>query len=154
MSTAYPLAKVFIVEDNPDDISIAEILMRRNRVRTNFTYFGDGEECINYLSDKTKVQNDWPDLVLLDLNMPRIDGWEVLKFIKQDPDLQSIPVMMLSGSTNPDDILHGKKLGATAYLFKPLDMGSLKTITRHVNSLSLVEDSGARYFVKTRAGLP
>jgi CheY-like chemotaxis protein len=152
MSKAHQLAKVFIVEDNQDDISIAEMLMRRNRIRTDFTYFGDGEECINYLSDKTKIQNDWPDLILLDLSLPRIDGWEVLKFIKQDPDLQSIPVMMLSGSTDPDNIMNGKKLGATAYLFKPLNMGSLKTIARHVNSLDLVEESEARYFVRTQPG--
>jgi CheY-like chemotaxis protein len=150
MPAVHQLARVFIVEDNPDEISIADRLMRRNRVQTDFTYFGDGEECISYLNDKTKARDDWPDLVLLDLNLPRIDGWEVLKFIKQDPDLQSIPVMMLSGSTNPDDILHGKQLGATAYLFKPFDVGSLKTIARHVNRLSLVEDSEARYFVRTR----
>ena len=149
--SAHSLAKVFIVEDDSDDILMADKLMLRNRVRTDFTYFRDGEECIEYLSDKTKLQNGRPDLVLLDLNLPRVDGWEVLKFIKQDPDLQSIPVMMLSGSTDPDDIVNGRKLGATAYLTKPLNLGSLKTIVRHVNSLGLIEESEARYFVRSTA---
>ncbi len=151
MSTAHQLAKVFIVEDNPDDISMADMLLRRNRIRADFTYFGDGEDCISYLNDKTKVQNDRPDLVLLDLNLPRVGGWEVLRFIKQDPDLESIPVMMLSGSSEPDDIMHSKKLGATAYLMKPLSLGSLKTIVRHVNSLNLVEESTGRYFVRVQS---
>lgn len=148
MSTAYRLAKVLIVEDNPDDILIADKLMRRNRVHTDFTYLGDGEECISYLSDKTRARNDWPDLILLDLHLPGKDGWEVLKFIKQDPDLQSIPVMMLSGSSEPDDIIYSKKLGAATYLLKPLDVRSLKTITCHVNSLGLVEESTGSYFVR------
>jgi CheY-like chemotaxis protein len=149
---AHSLAKVFIVEDDADDILMANTLMLRNRVLTDFTYFRDGAECIEYLSDKTKLQKGRPDLVLLDLKLPRVDGWEVLKFIKQDPDLQSIPVMMLSGSTDPDDIVNGRKLGATAYLTKPLNLGSLKTIIRHVNSLALIEESEARYFVRSTTG--
>lgn len=138
-----------MVEDNPDDIFLTNMLLQRNRVHINFTHFRDGEECVNYLGDKTKTLNgSRPDLVLLDLNLPRIDGREVLKFIKQNPDLQSIPVVILSGSSAPADIEQVKKLGANAYLIKPLNLDSLKTIIHHVNDLDLVEESARHYFVR------
>jgi CheY-like chemotaxis protein len=153
MTTSDQLARVFMVEDNPDDIFLTDMLMRRNRVRIDFTYFRDGEECVNYLGDKAKALNGGrPDLVLLDLNLPRIDGREVLKFIKQDPDLQSIPVVMLSGSSAPNDIEQTRKLGATTYLIKPLNLESLQTITRHVDSLDLVDEGATRYFIRVKRG--
>jgi CheY-like chemotaxis protein len=149
MAAADQLARVFMVEDNPDDIFLTNMLMRRNHIHVDFTYFRDGEECMNYLGNKLNTLNgSRPDLVLLDLNLPRIDGREVLKFIKQDSDLKSIPVIILSGSSAPADIEQVKKLGAAAYLIKPLELESLKMITRHVNHLDLVEENASRYFVK------
>lgn len=149
MATADRLAKVFIVEDNPDDIFLMNMIMRRQRVSIEFSYFRDGEEFVNYMVNKAKaLDGERPDLVLLDLNLPRIDGCDVLKFIKQDEELQTIPVVMLSGSSSPSDMEKVRRLGASAYLIKPLDLESLKAVTHHVPNLSLVEESSARYFVK------
>jgi two-component system, chemotaxis family, response regulator Rcp1 len=123
--------------------------MKHNRINIDFTIFRDGEECINYFSDKKNIQNgSKPDLVLLDLNLPKVDGREVLKFIKDSPELRSVPVVILSGSSAQHDIDDTHNMGALTYLLKPLDVNSLETITRLVDNLSLLEENAARYLVK------
>jgi CheY-like chemotaxis protein len=153
MQTENSLARVFMVEDNTLDVLLTETIMKRNRINIDFTVFRDGEECINYFSDKKNIQNDSrPDLVLLDLNLPKVDGREVLKFIKDNPDLRSVPVVILSGSSAQNDIDNTRDMGALTYLVKPLDVNSLETITRLVDNLSLVEENAARYLIKTING--
>lgn len=139
-----------MVEDNALDVLLTESIMKRNRIKIDLTIFHDGEECLNHLrSGNQPTPENKPDLVLLDLNLPKIDGREVLKFIKNDPELQSVPVVILSGSSAENDINDTRELGALTYLVKPLDVPALENITKLANSLSLLEENTTRYLVKT-----
>ena len=78
---------------------------------------GDGEEALQYIYDNDSAR---PDLILLDIRLPRIDGFEVLKRIKADPDLQTIPVVLLTTSSEDGDVIQGYKYGANSYVTKPV----------------------------------
>jgi CheY-like chemotaxis protein len=150
MQTEESLAKVLMVEDNSFDILLTETIMKRNRININLTVFRDGEECLAYFNDRNNLQNGGkPDLVLLDLNLPKIDGREVLKFLKDSPELQLIPVVILSGSNAQSDIEDTRNMGALTYMVKPLEVSGLETIVGLVDNLSLVEVNTLRHLVTT-----
>lgn len=114
--------EILLVEDNPGDIDLAREALETNKIRNNLHVARDGEAALDFLLKREPYLNvPRPDLIILDLNLPKIDGREVLAEVKQDPDLMSIPVVILTSSRAEEDILKSYNLHANCYISKPLD---------------------------------
>ena len=125
--------EILLVEDNPDDADLTVDALREGRVRNRITVVDNGVDALAYLRREGKYQAaPRPDLVLLDLNLPRKNGREVLAEVKQDPDLRRIPVVIMTSSDDEKDILAAYNLYANCYVTKPVDLdqfiGVVKTI--------------------------
>lgn len=112
-------AIIFLVEDNADDIELTYRAFRKHDFSNNIIVAKDGEEALNLLFDKNKKFK--PNIILLDLNLPKIDGLEVLKQIKFNIKTKSIPVIILTSSNEEKDIVESYNLGANSYIRKPVD---------------------------------
>ena len=108
---------ILLVEDNPDDAELTGIAVRRG-VPANIGVAQDGEQALDYLFDEA---NDLPRLVVLDLRLPGIDGFEVLRRIRENERTEVTPVVILSSSDSPADIVRCYRLGANSYVRKPVD---------------------------------
>jgi CheY-like chemotaxis protein len=123
-----PIA-VLLVEDDPGDVVLIQEAFEHNKVRNSLRVVGDGVEAMALLrSDEPR-----PDLILLDLNLPRMDGREVLAEIKSDPVLRSIPVVVLTTSKAEEDILRSYDLHANAYVTKPVDFNRFIEVVRQID---------------------
>jgi CheY-like chemotaxis protein len=120
---------VLLVEDDPGDVVLIEEAFEHNKVRNTLTIVGDGVEAMEHL----RSDAERPDLVLLDLNLPRKDGREVLAEIKSDPGLRSIPVVVLTTSKAEEDILRSYDLHANAYVTKPVDFNRFIEVVRQID---------------------
>ncbi|MCW2859457.1 MAG: response regulator receiver protein [Actinoallomurus sp.] len=126
--------EVLLVEDDPGDVLLTKEAFADNKVKNNLNIVSDGEEAIAYLRrQEPYAEAGRPDLVLLDLNLPRKDGREVLKDIKADPELRSIPVVVLTTSEADEDILQSYDLHANAYVTKPVDFDGFIRIVRQID---------------------
>jgi two-component system, chemotaxis family, response regulator Rcp1 len=113
---------ILLVEDNPGDVRLTREALRGAKVANDLRVVGDGEEAIEYLRRRGRyVDAPRPDIVLLDLNLPRLDGREVLSDIKSDPDLAKIPIIVLTSSSAERDIQSAYELHANCYISKPVD---------------------------------
>ncbi len=124
---------ILLAEDDPDDRYLIGEALEENLVTNELYIVEDGEELLDYLYQRGKYheKGKWPrpGLILLDLNMPRKDGREVLGEIKADPDLRRIPIVVLTTSQAEDDITHTYDLGISGYITKPASFsGLLETI--------------------------
>jgi two-component system, chemotaxis family, response regulator Rcp1 len=114
---------ILLVEDNAGDARLAQEALRDGKVRNALHHVWDGEEAMAFLRRSGKyAAAPRPDLILLDLNLPRMDGSEVLAEIKKDDSLKSIPVVILTTSSNEQDILRSYNLHANCYITKPVTM--------------------------------
>ncbi|TWU46728.1 response regulator [Rubripirellula reticaptiva] len=114
---------VLLVEDNDDDFALAREGFRRTRVEVCLHHVTNGVECMRYLRKTEKFANSpTPDLVLLDLNMPVMDGREVLAEIAKDDSLKRLPVVVLTTSSSMVDTMISYQLGCNAYVVKPVDI--------------------------------
>ena len=114
--------EVLLVEDDPGDVLMTREAFAEHKVRNNLTVVSDGVEALAYLRREGPYAGATrPDLILLDLNLPRKDGREVLAEIKADPDLSLIPVVVLTTSGAHDDVVGSYRLHANAYVTKPVD---------------------------------
>jgi chemotaxis family two-component system response regulator Rcp1 len=114
--------RILLVEDNPGDVRLTQEALRGAKVANDLQVVGDGEAAIEYLRRRGRyVDAPRPDIVLLDLNLPRLDGREVLMDIKSDPDLAKIPIIILTSSTAERDIHSAYELHANCYISKPVD---------------------------------
>jgi CheY-like chemotaxis protein len=128
------MIQILLVEDDPGDVLITREAFAENKVRNTLDVVSDGEAAMAYL----RRQGDFaaaprPDLVLLDLNLPRRDGHEVLAEIKSDPDLARIPVVILTTSDAEEDILRSYNLHANAYVTKPVDFERFLTVVKQID---------------------
>jgi two-component system, chemotaxis family, response regulator Rcp1 len=115
--------EILLVEDNPGDVRLTREALREGKVRNNLAVAVDGVEAIAYLRKAGEYVNAVrPDLILLDLNLPRKDGREVLEEIKADPALRHIPVVVLTSSQAEEDIVRAYDLHANCYVTKPVDL--------------------------------
>lgn len=116
---------ILLVEDNPDDVELTRIAFREAKIANQLVVARDGAEALDYLFARGehagRDQADLPSIVLLDLNLPRVDGREVLQSIRADPRTRSIPVVVLTTSGEPFDIEASYALGANSYIQKPVD---------------------------------
>ena len=111
--------EILLVEDNPGDVRLTQEALKEGKVGNNLQVARDGVEALEMLRNPA---NDRPDVILLDLNLPRKDGREVLAEIKTDQDLKHIPVIVLTTSEDEQDILRTYRLQANCYITKPVDL--------------------------------
>lgn len=124
---------ILLVEDDPDDQELVKRAVGASAFAGDLRIVSDGEEALEYLyrrGDYSFVRNaPRPDLILLDLNMPKLDGRAVLSHIKADPELRSIPVVILTTSSREEDVCQSYELGVNSYITKPDRMdGFIKTV--------------------------
>jgi chemotaxis family two-component system response regulator Rcp1 len=140
--------EVLLVEDSPGDVRLTREALKDAKVHISLHVAADGIEAMAFLQRAgTYVDAPRPDLVLLDLNLPRKDGREVLKEIKESPSLRSIPVVILTTSSSEADILQSYHLHANCYISKPVDLDGFLKVVRSIDSfwLSVVKlPHGAR----------
>ncbi|MFA5363681.1 MAG: response regulator [Candidatus Bathyarchaeia archaeon] len=111
---------ILLVDDNPDDVMIAKRAFTKSQIHNKVFVTEDGEDAIQFLRKQGKyIDVPTAGLVILDLNMPKIDGFEVLKTIKGDDKLKSIPIIVLTSSSRPEDIERAYKLGCNSFIVKP-----------------------------------
>jgi chemotaxis family two-component system response regulator Rcp1 len=138
---ATPL-EVLLVEDSPGDVRLTQEAFKDAKVHINFHVASDGTEAMAFLRREGPYANaPRPDLVLLDLNLPRKDGREVLAEIKESPELKTIPVVVLTTSSFEADILRSYESHANCYITKPVDLDGFLTVVKSIDSfwLSVVE---------------
>ena len=117
-------AKVLLVEDDPNDVELILSALAKNKFANEVVVARDGEEALDYLFRRGAYEwreADEPAVVLLDLKLPKVDGFEVLKQIKADPDLKTIPVAVLTSSREEQDLVRSYNSGTNAYVVKPVD---------------------------------
>jgi CheY-like chemotaxis protein len=126
--------EVLLVEDDPGDVLLIREAFEFNKVHNNLNVVNDGEQALDYLRGVgDHVGATRPDLVLLDLNLPRKDGREVLAEVKGDPALRAIPIVVLTTSEAEEDVLKSYQLHANAYVTKPVDFDRFISIVRQID---------------------
>jgi CheY-like chemotaxis protein len=130
--------EVLLVEDDPGDELMTREAFEDNKIGNRLHVARDGEEALDFLY-RRGVHADAPrvDLVLLDLNLPKYDGREVLERIRADPDLTHLPVVVLTTSSSEEDILRSYKLHANAYVTKPVDVNQFIAAVRQIDDFFL-----------------
>jgi CheY-like chemotaxis protein len=111
---------ILLVEDNPNDVEITKRALERGQVKNHLTVARDGQEALDTLFGRANGDGSLPGLILLDLNMPKVSGHEVLKAIKADRKLRRIPVIVLTASTREEDIVRSYDLGVNTFITKPV----------------------------------
>ena len=130
--------EILLVEDSPSDIDLTREALEDTRVRNNLSVVTDGAEALAFLRHEGKYADArHPDLVLLDLNLPKKDGREVLAEIKADPRLRRIPVVILTTSEAEQDILKSYDLHANCYVTKPVDLDRFITVVKSIEDFWL-----------------
>ncbi|MFJ8844881.1 response regulator [Streptomyces cyaneofuscatus] len=126
--------EVLLVEDDPGDELMTREAFEDNKIRNTLHVVRDGQEALDFLYRRGQYTDaPRPDLVLLDLNLPKYDGRQVLEQIKGDPELSLIPVVVLTTSSAEEDILRSYKLHANAYVTKPVDLDQFIAAVRQID---------------------
>jgi CheY-like chemotaxis protein len=129
---------ILLVEDNPGDVELIREALSENKFRNRLHVAADGVEAMAFLrkvADYTKAP--CPDLILLDLNLPKKSGREVLEELKSDPDLKAIPVVVLTSSKEEEDIVKSYNLHANCYVTKPVDLHQFINVVRSIEGFWL-----------------
>jgi CheY-like chemotaxis protein len=133
MSDIHELVQILLVEDNPGDVRLTQEALKEAKFRNTVHVVGDGVEALAYLRQQGKyIAATRPHMVMLDLNMPRMDGREVLEAIKKDPDLRRIPVVVLTSSEAETDIARAYDLYANCYVTKPVDIDHFLQVVKSI----------------------
>jgi CheY-like chemotaxis protein len=130
--------EILLVEDNPADVRLTRETLKEEKLHNNLHIVSDGVEALAFLRREGRfAQAVRPDLILLDLNLPKKDGREVLKEIKGDEKLRIIPVVVLTVSKAEEDILKSYDLHANCYITKPLDLNQFSTVVKSIQDFWL-----------------
>ncbi len=133
---------ILLVEDNPGDADLAIEALEHSKIRNNLFVAKDGEQAMAFLRrEDSYADKPRPDLILLDLNLPRKDGREVLAEIKQDASLKRIPVVILTTSQDEEDVMRSYNLHANCYVTKPIDLHQFMKVVKSIEDfwLSIVK---------------
>jgi CheY-like chemotaxis protein len=134
MEAEMRLVEILLVEDNPGDARLATEALKDAKVKNNLHWVKDGVEAMAFLRREGKYADaPDPDVILLDLNLPRKDGREVLAEIKQDEDLKRIPVVILTVSNAEEDIIKTYNLHANCYIRKPVDLDQFIEVVKSID---------------------
>jgi len=137
---AGPPIEVLLVEDSPGDVRLTREALRDANPEIHLNVVADGVEAMAYLRrEGTHGSALRPDLILLDLNLPRMDGREVLAHIKQDDSLKTIPTLILTTSDAEGDVMESYRLRANAYLTKPVQLNKFENLVRSLNDFWLTK---------------
>jgi CheY-like chemotaxis protein len=132
-----PLGKILLVEDNPRDVELTLAALAKNNLANEVVVVRHGGEALDYLHRRGEFQSRRPDnpvVVFLDLKMPRMDGLEVLRQMKRDPQLKMIPVVILTSSNKEADMARSYQLGANSYVVKPVDFQQFADAIRQLGT--------------------
>lgn len=130
--------RILLVEDNPGDIRLTKEALKDAKVRNEITVVGDGEEALLFLHKQGKyAEVKHPDMILLDLNLPRKSGLEVLKELKEDEGLKRIPVVVITSSSAERDIVRSYNLHANCFVTKPVDLDQFLEVVRSIENFWL-----------------
>ena len=130
--------EILLIEDNPGDARLTREALREGKIRNNLHHAKDGVEALAFLKrEGIHAEAPTPDLILLDLNLPRMDGRQVLSEMKADPRLRVIPVVVLTTSEAENDIVKSYQLHANCYITKPVDLEKFIAIVRAIESFWL-----------------
>ena len=125
---------ILLADDDPDDIEMTRRALTKNELDVEIYTVGDGEELVDFLNHRgvyaPPARSPTPSLILLDLNMPKMDGREALATIKSDPKLAPIPVVVMTTSTAAQDIARAYELGSNSFISKPITLAELVGITK------------------------
>jgi two-component system, chemotaxis family, response regulator Rcp1 len=138
--------EILLVEDNPGDVRLTQEALKEGKVRNNLSVAGDGVEAMAFLRrEGSYATAPRPDIVLLDLNLPRKDGRQVLAEVKADPDLRRIPVVVLTTSKAEEDILKTYDLHANCFITKPVEFEQFIKVVQSIEGfwLTIVQLPGA-----------
>jgi len=129
---------LLLVEDNPGDVRLTEEALRDAGMPIHLSVAADGVEAVDFLHRRGKYKNaPRPDLILLDLNLPKKNGPEVLSDIKSDPDLKRIPVLVMTTSSEQDDIQKAYSLNANCYITKPIQLDDFLNVVHSIENFWL-----------------
>jgi CheY-like chemotaxis protein len=131
---------ILLVEDNDDDVQLTRRALRRNNIANELIVLGDGAAALNYLKAAADPARgiSLPTLILLDLKLPKLDGLELLKLLRADPRLRRQPVVILTSSTEEQDIAKSYDSGANSYIRKPVDFEQFSAAIRQLGLYWLV----------------
>ena len=125
--------EILMVEDNPVDVLVTREALKQGRIINNLSVAEDGEEALDFLFRTGQFSAaPRPDLILLDLNLPKKDGREILTELKNNPDLRSIPVVILTTSQAEEDVLRSYDCGANCFIVKPVDLEQFTSTIRSI----------------------
>jgi CheY-like chemotaxis protein len=134
--------EILLVEDNAADAELALHALRKEKLANSIELVRDGEEALDFLfcrgAFKDRSPNHQPRLILLDLKLPKVDGLEVLRQLKNDPRLKSIPIVILTSSREERDLVESYKLGVNSYIQKPVDFDQFREMIKEVGLYWLV----------------
>lgn len=131
--------EILLVEDNPADVDLTKETLEYAKIRNSLNVVFDGVEALRFLRREGNYAGSVrPDLILLDLNLPRKDGREVLTEIKNDPELKSIPVVVLTSSDAEKDVAKTYALGANCYITKPVDLDQFGDVVKSIEEFWFV----------------
>ncbi|MFZ4591698.1 MAG: response regulator [Ignavibacteria bacterium] len=119
------IKRILIVDDDPNDVELTIKALTKNNLANEIDVAEDGEEALDYLYKRGKYikrENVFPAVIIMDIKMPKVNGIEVLKHIRSNPDFNLIPVIMLTSSAEEKDLIESYKLRANAYVVKPVDI--------------------------------
>lgn len=132
------LVKILLIEDNPGDIRLIKESLKENKFLAELTVISDGEEAMDYLYKRNNYKDAAsPDIILLDLNLPLKDGREILIEIKSDENLKRIPVIVLTSSSEEDDILKSYQNYANCFISKPVDLNNFINVMKSIENFWL-----------------
>ena len=125
--------EILLVEDDPADVELTKEAMLQSKIVVNLNVVIDGEQALEYLQRNGEYKDSTrPDMVLLDLNLPKLDGRDVLKAMKQNDDLKTIPVIVLTTSKAEEDIVKSYGLGANCFITKPVGLEQFTEVVRSI----------------------
>jgi len=127
--------EILLVEDNPGDVRLTREALREGKIHNNLAVVEDGVEALRYLrGEGPYAGSPRPDVILLDLNLPRKDGREVLEEVKADPRLRTIPIVVLTSSDAERDVVRAYDLHANCYVTKPVDLEQFINVVKSIES--------------------
>jgi len=134
--------KILLVEDNPDDQELIRMALEKNRINNRLVTVNDGAQALDYIFGAGDYSgrdiSDQPRVVLLDLKLPKVNGLEVLQKMRSDPRTQAIPVVVLTTSSEDEDVIASYKLGANSYIRKPVNFDHFTQAIKHLGLYWLI----------------
>ena len=125
--------RILLVEDNPDDVELTLKAFEKYKLANQIVVARDGEEALDILFQRDEERAGWrPDLILLDLKLPKVDGLEVLRQVKSDSRTKVIPVVILTSSKEENDLTNGYELGVNSYLRKPVNFEKFTEVVMQI----------------------